>query len=95
MSTDGILRGHVFTYQFAFNMNVIEKIEINHFRSIYKVEIDRLSHVNVFSGLNDVGKSNVIKALNLFFKNQVDWQTDLDFQRDTNACHANKPELEG
>ena len=55
------------------------------------MEIDRLSHVNVFSGLNDVGKSNVIKALNLFFKNQVDWQTDLDFQRDTNAFHANKP----
>ncbi len=72
-------------------MDIVSKIEINNFRSIYKLEVDRLSHVNVFSGLNDVGKSNVIKALNLFFNNQVDWQTELDFERDTNTFHASKP----
>jgi len=72
-------------------MDVISKVEINNFRSIYRLEVEGLSHVNIFSGLNDVGKSNVIKALNLFFNNQVDWQTDLEFERDTNTFHARKP----
>lgn len=72
-------------------MDVISKVEINNFRSIYRLEVEGLSHVNIFSGLNDVGKSNVIKALNLFFNNQVDWHTDLEFERDTNTFHASKP----
>ena len=72
-------------------MRWIQSIEIEHFRSIYRLRVDDLSDVNVFSGLNDVGKSNVIKALNVFFNTQVDWQTDLDFQRDTNSFHASKP----
>ncbi len=72
-------------------MDFIKQIEIKNFRSIYRLDFDELSHVNVFSGLNDVGKSNVIKALNLFFSNRVDWQTDLDFEQDTNTFHANKP----
>ncbi|MCY4463911.1 MAG: AAA family ATPase [Chloroflexi bacterium] len=69
-------------------MKYIQKIEINHFRSINKLVIDNLSDINVLSGLNDVGKSNVIKVLNLFFNNQVDWQTALDFERDTNTFHT-------
>lgn len=69
-------------------MNCIQKIEIRHFRSINRLSVDELSDVNVFSGLNDVGKSNVIKALNLFFNNQVDWQSELDFERDTNSYRS-------
>lgn len=69
-------------------MNWITGIEIEHFRSINKLTITDLSDINVFSGLNDVGKSNVIKALNLFFKSQVDWQSPLDFGRDTNTWHT-------
>lgn len=69
-------------------MNCIQKIEIKHFRSIYRTTIDNVSDVNVFSGLNDVGKSNVIKALNLFFNNQVDWQSRLEFERDTNSYRS-------
>lgn len=69
-------------------MNWITKIEIEHFRSINKLTIKDLSDINVFSGLNDVGKSNVIKALNLFFNGQVDWQSPLDFGRDTNTWHT-------
>lgn len=69
-------------------MNWITKIEIEHFRSINKLTIKDLSDINVFSGLNDVGKSNVIKALNLFFNNQTDWQAPLDFDRDTNTWHT-------
>ncbi len=69
-------------------MNLIKKIEIKHFRSINELVIEDVSDINVFSGLNDVGKSNVLKALNLFFKNQVDWQSNLNFERDINSWHA-------
>lgn len=69
-------------------MDYIKRIEIDHFRSINELVIKDLTHINVFSGLNDVGKSNVIKALNLFFNNEVDWNTPFDFQRDTNSWHA-------
>lgn len=36
----------------------------------------------MFSGLNDVGKSNVLKALNLFFNNQTDFGSYFDFNAD-------------
>lgn len=54
-------------------MKIIEKIEIKYFRSFSdkKVEIIRLSDVNIFSGGNDSGKSNVLRALNLFFNDEV------------------------
>ena len=70
-------------------MQFIDRIEIKHFRSIYQLEITDLSDINVFSGVNDVGKSNVIKALNLFFNNQVDWQTPLDLELETNSFLSN------
>jgi len=38
--------------------------------------------MNVISGQNDVGKSNVLRALNLFFNGKTDWEAQLDFQRD-------------
>lgn len=50
----------------------IEKIEIQYFRSIYRETISGLRNLNVFSGKNDVGKSNILKALNLFFNNETD-----------------------
>ncbi len=71
-------------------MDLIKRIEIKHFRSIDEVVIDGLSDINVISGLNDVGKSNVMKALNLFFNFQVDWQNDLDFDRDLNRWHLHQ-----
>ncbi len=71
-------------------MDYIKKIEINHFRSINRLVINEVNDINVFSGSNDVGKSNVIKALNLFFENQIDWQTPLNLGRDTNTFHAHR-----
>ncbi|MEQ8672127.1 MAG: AAA family ATPase [Aggregatilineales bacterium] len=63
-------------------MQIIKKIEVSYLRSLYKIEINELSSLNVFSGLNDVGKSNVLKALNLFFNGEVDWQNPFDFEGD-------------
>ena len=53
-------------------MNIIDRIEIRHFRSFDggtghpRVLIQDLGDLNVFSGANDSGKSNVLRALNLF-----------------------------
>ena len=63
-------------------MILIDSIEIKYFRSIYQMKINNIKDVFVLSGKNDAGKSNVLKALNLFFNNNVDWKTDFSFQRD-------------
>lgn len=68
-------------------MIVIEKMEIKSFRSfgnrkVGKVVIDRLNHLNIFSGSNDSGKSNILRALNLFFNKHTDLNTFFDFEKD-------------
>ena len=45
---------------------IIKKIHIAHFRSIVNETIN-VSDFNIFVGMNDVGKSNVLKALDMFF----------------------------
>lgn len=63
---------------------MIERIEIQYFRSIYKVIISKTQRLNVFTGKNDVGKSNVLKALNLFFNNCVQSDGDYTFENNYN-----------
>lgn len=63
-------------------MRIIRRVEIKYFRSIYSVALKQCGSLNVLSGRNDVGKSNVLRALNLFFNGHTDWQTPLDFSRD-------------
>lgn len=64
-------------------MHFIKSIEITNFRSILHTVIN-CSEYNLFCGLNDVGKSNVLKALNLFFNDETDFQTPLIFAKDYN-----------
>lgn len=70
-------------------MYFIKKVEISNFRSIYYQEIE-CSGYNLFCGLNDVGKSNVLKALNLFFNGETDFQAPLNFQSDYNKISLAK-----
>ncbi|MEI6229042.1 MAG: AAA family ATPase [Candidatus Saccharibacteria bacterium] len=69
-------------------MNIIKKIEIKHFRSFlgspstYATELLGLGDVNILSGANDSGKSNVLRALNLFFNDHVGFNEPLLFERD-------------
>lgn len=69
-------------------MDIISRIEIKHFRSFDggkdqpKVRIEELSDINVFSGSNDSGKSNVLRALNLFFNNEISPGIKFDKTRD-------------
>lgn len=60
---------------------LIKQVEIRNFRSIRR-GILRLENYNIFVGLNDAGKSNFLKALNLFFNGQTDYKKEFDFSQD-------------
>lgn len=62
---------------------MIEQVTIRNFRSIDSQPID-LKKLTALVGANDAGKSNVLRALNLFFNNQVDLGQEFDFERDFN-----------
>jgi hypothetical protein len=63
-------------------MRIIDRVEINYFRSLYTLSISPANDINVFVGGNDVGKSNILKALNLFFNNAPDLDSPFEFVRE-------------
>ncbi len=68
-------------------MKIIEKIEIKSFRSFgnrkkNKNQITKINDLNIFSGANDSGKSNILRALNLFFNKKTNLEDFLDFNND-------------
>jgi len=69
--------------------DLITKIEIISFRSIEKISIP-VKEINIFSGSNDIGKSNILKAINLFFNNQTDFLKPLKFEDDYNKVSRAK-----
>lgn len=69
-------------------MKIIEKIEINYFRSIYSQTIHDIEHLNIFTGKNDSGKSNILKAINLFFNNKTGHDESFDFSEDFSKLRA-------
>ncbi|PTV96100.1 AAA15 family ATPase/GTPase [Rhodobacter aestuarii] len=65
-------------------MRIIDKIEVHYFRSLFSAQLDQTKDLNIIFGRNDSGKSNLLKALNLFFNNKVDdgdaeYRTHFDF----------------
>lgn len=60
---------------------MLKSITIKNFRSIINetIEFDKFT---CLVGNNDCGKSNILKALNLFFNGQTDFNTEFDFDRD-------------
>lgn len=73
-------------------MKYINKVEIKYFKGIYDESLKSPSDVNVISGKNDVGKSTVIEALDLFFS-----KGSLDFSNAYNKHRreANKSKIKG
>ena len=69
-------------------MDIIKRIQIKHFRSFlgspseYSLVVDNIKDLNLFSGGNDSGKSNFLRALNLFFNNKTNNLEDLNFNKD-------------
>jgi len=60
-------------------LNIIQEIEIAYFRSFYKSSLYKCNDLNIIFGKNDVGKSNIVRAMNLFFNNKTDNVSDYDF----------------
>ncbi|MDD3772877.1 MAG: AAA family ATPase, partial [Weeksellaceae bacterium] len=65
-------------------MRILEKIEISKFRSFGDLETIETFDLNIFSGSNDSGKSNLLKALNLFFTGQSDLNVRYNSESDFN-----------
>lgn len=65
----------------GFVTATIRLIRIENFRSIRSLEAD-LSRFAIFVGKNDSGKSNILRALNLFFNGYTNPGTEFSFDED-------------
>lgn len=63
-------------------MRLIESVEINYFRSLYKAHLNPAGDLTILFGRNDSGKSNFLRALNLFFNYESDLDREPDFDID-------------
>ncbi|MFC1707755.1 ATP-dependent endonuclease, partial [Planctomycetota bacterium] len=61
---------------------LLDEIEIRRFRSLDRVRMRNLRDMNVVFGKNDAGKSNVLRALNLFFNGETDIGRPFDWAID-------------
>lgn len=70
-------------------MEIIKSVQIRKFRSLKAVTKKlEFSDLNIFVGQNDQGKSNLLRALNLFFNNETDLDTRFRFSEDY-CYHSN------
>ena len=71
------------------DLGIISNIQIRKFRSIKSlVRNFSPTHLNIFVGQNDQGKSNLLRALNLFFNGETDVGQPFRFEDDY-CYHAN------
>ncbi|MEV6640264.1 AAA family ATPase [Amycolatopsis sp. NPDC051371] len=64
-------------------MDIIKRISIENFRSLRSLNVDLVRDYNSIVGLNSSGKSNVLRALNLFFNDSIDPSSlNLSMERD-------------
>lgn len=63
-------------------MKFIKQIDIRKFRSINGLTKIKTNDLNILVGQNDQGKSNVLRALNLFFNNETDSNTKFRYEDD-------------
>lgn len=63
-------------------MNLLTNVQIEGFRSIREADIPIGADLTALAGLNNSGKSNVLRALNAFFNDETDAGQALDVDRD-------------
>ena len=63
-------------------MIIVSEVRIRGFRSIRQIELPGLGNSTALAGLNNCGKSNVLRALNAFFTGETDPGGPLDVDRD-------------
>lgn len=74
-------------------MIIITNIKIEKFRSCRSVEVSECGNFNILAGRNNSGKSNILRALSLFFKNEVEENVILDLSRDCNSREKEKKKI--
>lgn len=62
------------------NPNLINSVEVKYFRSINSQRIRDCKPVNIITGSNDIGKSNLLRALNLFFNEKDEHGSEIVFR---------------
>jgi hypothetical protein len=70
---------------YRFAMQLISAVRLRGFRSIQNDDLERLGELTVLVGRNSSGKSNVLRALNLFFNDEVDPGSGVELNRDYHA----------
>ncbi len=71
-------------------MKFIEEIFIDRFRSCRKTTIKGVKEFAILTGRNNTGKSNILRALCLFFNDEIEPGISLDLKRDCNAAAKEK-----
>ena len=71
-------------------MKVIEEILIDKFRSCRQTIIKDVKEFSIIAGRNNTGKSNILRALCLFFTDEIEPGINLDLKRDCNAARKEK-----
>jgi 5S rRNA maturation endonuclease (ribonuclease M5) len=71
-------------------LRLVRSVEIDRFRSLEKARLESLSDMTVLVGPNNSGKSNIIRALNLFFNDETDPDQYLDFDIDYHLAPPSK-----
>jgi hypothetical protein len=61
---------------------IVSEVRIVGFRSIRQIELPGLGNSTALAGLNNCGKSNVLRALNAFFSGETDPGSPLEVDRD-------------
>lgn len=68
-------------------MKLISRIEIHRFRSISDASFIA-EDLTIFSGTNNSGKSNILRALNLFFNGETSFGNPYKFEKDYNIAYT-------
>ncbi len=63
-------------------MQLITRVNVDHFRSLRDATLENLGNLSALAGLNNSGKSNFLRALNLFFTGAVEPGVPFEFARD-------------
>jgi len=72
---------------------LIKAVEVRYFRSFYQVSFSPTRKMNVIFGENDTGKSNVMRALNLFFNGHT--SPDEEFDLDIDLSSRRRADIDG
>lgn len=75
-------------------MALITRVAIRNFRSFRNLEVKPVCPYTSITGLNNAGKSNVLRALNLFFNEEIEPGKSLDWGRDYNIFVSRKRKKE-